>query len=96
MEEEIDQLIASCGRKISVFLQGLKETGADPSEFARIRWIDINKQAKTITINYPVKGRNPRILKVSSSLINRLEQLPKNGERVFTSNAYTMYNTFYY
>ena len=27
LEQEIDQLIAGCGKKMAVFLQGLKETG---------------------------------------------------------------------
>jgi len=92
-ENEIDQLIASCGRVVSIYLQGLKETGADPGEFIRIRWIDVNKEASTIAINHPVKGHNPRIIPVSRELIRRLEILPKESERVFT--VFNMYPNYY-
>jgi len=29
-EAELDQLIAACGKNLGTFLQGLKDTGADP------------------------------------------------------------------
>jgi integrase len=41
-EEEIDQLISASGRKTSVFLQMLKETGARYGEAARLKWTDID------------------------------------------------------
>ena len=92
-EAEINQLIASCGKVVSIYLQGLKETGADPGEFIRTRWIDVNKEASTIAINHPVKGHNPRIIPVSAELIGRLETLPKTSERVF--NVLNMYPNYY-
>lgn len=82
-EEEIDSLIASCGKKMATFLQGLKETGADPGELLAVRWIDVNTKNKTIAINHPVKGHNPRILPISDKLIDMLQRLPKHHERVF-------------
>ena len=92
-EAEIDRLIASCGKVVSTYLQGLKETGADPGELIRIEWTDINKEACTITINHPVKGHDPRIVLVSAELIRRLEALPKKSDRVF--NTLSMYPNFY-
>jgi len=83
LEEELDTLIRTTGKRMSMFLQGLKETGADPGELDAIRWIDINPQARTITINHPVRGHRPRILDVSRELIDRLNTLPKVNERVF-------------
>ena len=83
LESEINQLIASTGKRISIFLQGLKETGADPGEFFALEWIDINPQTRTVAINYPVKGHNARILKVSRDLVDRLLTLPKKGPKVF-------------
>jgi integrase len=66
-------LIGGCGKNLSVFLQGLKETGADPGEFANVESKDVSKENRAITINHPVKGHRPRILTVSQELINRLE-----------------------
>lgn len=93
-ETGLDQLIASTGRKLSTFLQGLKETGADPGELAAITWADINKEARTIVINKPVKGHNPRILQVSRDLIKRLEALPKVEGKIF--DLFNLYRNFYY
>jgi len=76
-------LIGACGKCLSIFLQGLKETGADPGELAAITSIDVNKETKTITINHPVKGHRPRILIVSQELINRLEPLMKKNGKLF-------------
>lgn len=81
-EEELDQLIAGAGKKLGTFLQGLKDTGADPGELAKLRWIDVNEKNRTVNIK-PVKGHNPRILKVSSKFIRRLQTLPKESELIF-------------
>jgi len=94
-EAELDQLIAACGKKVGAFLQGLKDTGADPGELAAITWLDINKERKTLAINHPVKGHKPRVLRVSQEFINRVESLPKTFERVFGSNKRTIQVLFY-
>lgn len=93
-ETELDQLIAASGYKLGTFLQTLKETGADPGEAAGITWADIDKEARTISINKPVKGHNPRMINVSAELIKRLDSLPKNECRIF--NQRTLYSNFYY
>jgi integrase len=82
-EAELNMLIGGSGKTLSIFLQGLKETGTDPGELAAIQAIDINKKARTITINHPVKGHRPRVLTVSQELINRLEPLLKQSGRLF-------------
>lgn len=81
-EQELDQLISAASKVIGTFLQGLKDTGADPGELAKLKWIDVNKEARTVNIK-PVKGHNPRILKVSQQFIDRLERLPKTSELIF-------------
>jgi len=81
-EAELDQLISACGKKVGTFLQGLKDTGTDPGELAALRWIDINKESRTVQIR-PVKGHNPRVLTVSQQFLDRLERLPKNSEQIF-------------
>jgi integrase len=65
-EEELNALIVGVGPKLGTFLQGLKDTGADPGELAKLRWIDVNFQNCTVNIR-PVKGHNPRILKFQKS-----------------------------
>jgi len=96
LEEEIDQLIASCGKKMSAFLQGLKETGADPGELVAVRWIDVNSKNRTIAINHPVKGHNPRMLPISEKALGMLQRLPKNSERAFGNvTTASMHKNFY-
>lgn len=93
LESEIDALINACGKITGTFLLGLKETGADPGELTGFRWIDINYEAKSLTINHPVKGHNPRVIPVSNELLRRLSGLPRKGEKVFPST--NRYATFY-
>jgi len=83
-EAELDQLIAACGKKIGTFLQGLKDTGADPGELAACTWTDINIESRTVQLR-PVKGHKPRVLTASQQFIDRLQRLPKTSERVFGS-----------
>ena len=93
-ESELDQLIAACrSKRMTAYLQTLKETYADPSEALRIRWIDIS--GNTITINYPVKGHRPRKLEVSQRLLLMLNNLPKTSERVFPVSYQTMASTYW-
>jgi integrase len=70
-------------KKLSIFLQGLEETGADPGELAACEWIDINKEARTLRIAHPVKGHNDRTLPISRELMERFELLPKKSERIY-------------
>jgi len=80
---------------LGIFLQGLKETGADPGELAAIGYANINKDARTITINKPVKGHRPRIITVSMELVKRLELLtPNSNEKIF--DLFQLYRAFYY
>ena len=83
LETELDQLITSTGKKLGTYLQGLKDTGADPGELGELRWVDVNIQSRSVTIKYPVKGHNPRIINVSNDFLRRLATLPKKHEKVF-------------
>ena len=82
-EAEIDALIASCGNKTATFLQTLKETGMRAGEAFSLEWIDIDVERHLINLKRPEKGSNPRIFKVSTKLIDMLNQLPKKSKRVF-------------
>jgi integrase len=80
-ETELDQLIAASGKKLGTFLQGLKDTGADPGELAMFQWTDINAESRTIQIR-PVKGHNPRVLTISQQFVDKLQRL-KTLEKTF-------------
>jgi integrase len=82
-EEEIDSLISSAGRKLSAFLQLLKETAMRRGEAKRLQWTDVDNERTMITLNAPEKHSNARMWKVSSRLMAMLNQLPKTSQRVF-------------
>jgi integrase len=82
-EKELDDLIAATSKVKSAFLQGLKDTGADPGELGAIRWIDINIEARTVALNYPVKGHNRRVLQVSGQFLRKISAFPRNTDQVF-------------
>lgn len=94
LESEVDQVINAFGKKVSIFLEGLKETGADPGELLRVEWTDINKKTRTLAIKHPVKGHNARILPISNHFIDRLQLLPKESERVFPMTMTAMRSNF--
>lgn len=54
-ENELDQLIAECGRKSVTFLQVLKDTGSRSCEASKLKWIDIDSKTFTIRINNPAR-----------------------------------------
>lgn len=82
-ERELDDLIAGCGKKVSAFLQTLKETAMRIGEAVRIKWKDLDLQRRTITLNQTEKHGNPRIFNVSNKLLVMLSILPRNTEYVF-------------
>jgi integrase len=93
-EKEIDALILGAkSKRMSAYLQTLKETMADPSEALRLRWIDIN--GNVIMINKPVKGHYPRPVQVSNNLISMLNSLPKDSERIFPTSYGNIAHNFY-
>ena len=81
-EADIDQLIAGCGKKMSAFLQLLKETAIRAGEAWKLQWTDIDYEKRTVRIT-PEKGSNPRIFKVSQKLLDMLSTLPKSSQFVF-------------
>jgi integrase/recombinase XerD len=83
LECELDQLISGAYKKLATFLQLLKETGMRSGEAWRRKWTDIDFKRGTITLNEPEKYSNPRMFKISSTLIAMLNALPKKGERIF-------------
>ena len=82
LEREIDDLIASCNQYIAAFLRIGKETGARAGEIYNLRWSDIDFERQTIRITAE-KNSNPRIFRISNTLIAMLNKLPKDNERIF-------------
>jgi integrase len=86
-EAEIDALIAGCGKKTATLLQLLKETAMRAGEADRLLWTNIDLERRTITLNQPEKGGNPRIFKASNKLIAMLNALPKTSLKVFGDSS---------
>ena len=82
MEAEIDNLIAGCSKKIAAFLQLLKETAMRCGEAYQLKWVDIDTVNSTVRIE-PEKHSNPRIIKISNTLMAMLSNLPRTSERMF-------------
>jgi integrase len=87
-EQELDQLIAGCGRKTATFLQLLKETGARAGEIGKLTWNDIDFERRIVRISAE-KGSLPRMLPISLKVINMLENIKKNvnSNRIFIRDS---------
>jgi integrase/DNA-directed RNA polymerase subunit RPC12/RpoP len=83
LERELDDLIAAANKKTACFLQLLKETGMRAGEAIQLKWTDVDFESRTITLNAPEKGGNPRAFKVSPKLIEMLNCLPRKMEKIF-------------
>jgi len=74
--QEVNDLIACLGPRMSVFALLLKETGARFGEAFSLRWQDVNVEKNTVTIT-PLKGSNARQLRISPKLSSLLNSLRK-------------------
>ena len=74
-------MIASCGKKLSILLQLLKETAMRIGEATRLDWDDVDFEQRTVTLNNPEKHGNPRMFSISEKLIAMMGRLPKDGVR---------------
>jgi integrase len=92
-ETEVDQLIASCNKKVATFLQLLKETGMRSGEAWELEWIDFNFENRTVRVT-PEKGGNPRVVKISNKLIAMLNALPKDHQGPFKGSLRHFARTF--
>lgn len=92
-ESELNALIyTSRSKRMTTYLQLLKETWVDPGEGLGLRWIDIS--GNIVTINRPVKGHNPRQLQISNKLLAMLNELPKDSERVFPTTYHALFTCY--
>ena len=93
-EKEIDDLIAGAGKRTSILLRILKETGCRLTEALRIKWTDIDFAKGTVTINNPEKNSLPRILKVSPMLMASLNTMPRENDYVLNRKKNTAETNF--
>jgi integrase len=82
LESEVDQLISGMGRRMSAFLQLLKETGIRPGEGWQIKWSDLDTERKTITVQAE-KHSYSRTLKLSDRAIAMLNLQKRQGKYIF-------------
>ena len=95
LESEIDALIAGSNKRLACFLQILKETAMRAGEAFRLKWTDIDFERRLIILNEPEKKSNPRIWRVSGKLIDMLNSLPRQSEKVFPNKSLaSIKNTF--
>lgn len=94
LEKDVDELIASCGKKLSTILQLLKESAMRIGEALSLEWDDIDLEQRTITLNNPEKQGDPRMFKISEKLVMMLNRLPRDSNKVFGSSWATMRNNF--
>jgi len=92
-EDEINELIAGSNKKVSTFLQLLKETGVRRGEGWRLEWTDFNFENNTLRVT-PEKGGNARMLKISNKLVAMLNQLPKDADKPFQGSLRHFARTF--
>jgi len=100
VESELDDLIAGTGRKTSMLLQLMKETGIRVCESTYLTWDDIDFDAGTVDIT-PAKNSNPRKLNLSRNMLNRLSALRntnnvKDPNRIFGKNTQSMRRLYSY
>ena len=92
-ETEVDQLIQGVsqvsrhGRKTATFLQVLKETGMRPGEAWSLPWTDVDFGHAQIILNDPEKRSNPRNPRISSKLIQMLNELQRSSPLLFRNES---------
>jgi integrase len=92
-ENEIDQLIGGCNKRMAIFLQLLKETGIRCGEACQLQWTETDTTNCSIRVT-PEKNSNARNLKISSKLVAMLNELPKTSKKVFDTNTDAMRKSF--
>jgi integrase len=85
--EEINALIFGAGKRTATFLRLLATTGMRTGEATRLKWRDIDSEARTISVNSPEKGSNTRTVPVPEKTIAMISALShKYGDHIFNPN----------
>lgn len=95
MVEEVDVLIAGCGKRTAALLQVIKDTGARLGEAAKLQWTDIDEKAQTISVNFAEKGSNSRTIRVTEKTLAMIKGLnKKHGKYLFNPNPQALQSSF--
>jgi len=92
-ENEVDQLIGGCNKRMATYLQLLKETAVRCGEACQLQWIDVDSVGGSIVVT-PEKGSNSRKLKISAKLVSMINELPRTGKTVFDSTTDALRKSF--
>jgi integrase len=87
-EELLDVLINGLPFRLSVFCQFLKETASRSGEAWILKRSDIDFRRRLVRIT-PEKNSNPRTIKISENLINRINRM-NTGQYVFHINSHNL------
>ena len=91
--EELLAIIHASGKRLAAACQVALDTGARVGEICRLKWIDVNTENLTISINDPEKNSCTRTLKVTEKTIALVQALPNNDKyrvRIFNPNPDTL------
>ena len=78
--DEMKALISAASKRLSAFLQTALTTGARVGELCKLKWIDINSERNTISINNAEKGSRNRTIKVPQKTIAMINALLKRND----------------
>jgi len=82
-KEQLEKIVASCGKYFATILRILMETGVMPSELSRVRMKDIDLERGIVTVR-GYKGHSSRVFKLSSQTVAMLKvYLAKRGNREY-------------
>lgn len=96
-QTEVIELIHAAGRINATYLQVAATTGAREGEICRLKWVDIDSKALTISINDPEKGSSPRTIPVPEKTIAMISSMPRNyGDNIFNPNSSAARNNLIY
>ena len=89
-KEQLEKIIASCGKYFAAILRVLMETGVMPCELSRLRWRDVDLERGTITVR-GYKGHSSRVFKLKDSTLAMLKLYlakRKNKENPFPTSEF--------
>jgi integrase len=95
IDEEVQQLIAGCNKKLAAFLKLLADTGMRSGEAWILKWTDFDFERKNVRVT-PEKGGKPRVLPINDKLETMLKSLStlKNAKKPFDGSQRHFARTF--
>jgi len=95
LESEIEQLISVFGKKMASYLMLLKDTGVRAGEAWNIKWINLDPNSQTVTIE-PEKGSRARQLKITSRTYAMIMSLPRKNDYLFGDTSFKDFSQYFF